>query len=96
MKVLVKYKASIYGPDPKDKEKTKLLFKDKVKYAKIEVDDIDGILLYHDIRGKVKRNKCEIIHKTLGNIIIETPFKEMCEIWENNRFIVKGFKQYKK
>ena len=95
MKIIIKYKASIYGPDPKDPEKTKLLYKDRIKHAKIETEDIQGVLEYHNLRGKLEKNRCEIAHKDLGSIVIDKPFKEMCEIWENDRFIVKGFKQYK-
>lgn len=95
MIILIKYRASIYGPDPKKEGETKLLFKDKLKKGVIELEDIDAVFNYHGKNGKENPRKCEIVHKTMGNIVLDMPFKEIAELRKNNRFTIKGF-YYKK
>jgi hypothetical protein len=95
MTIEVSYKASIYGPNPKKPGETKLLFKNKKKRALIEVEDIEAIIEYHGLDGKLSKERCEIVHRTLGNMVIDMPFEIISEIKTCNRLIVKGYKQYK-
>ena len=94
MMIQIKYKASIHGPDKENPGETKLLFKSRIKKALIETEDIDGVFNYHGKNGKENPKRCEIAHKTLGNIVIDVPFKEMVRLRLDNRIIIKGF-QYK-
>jgi hypothetical protein len=95
MKIDIKYKVSIYGPDPEDSEKNKLLFRNKLKRAIIETEDLDMVSEYHDKKGKKSKTRCEVNHRTLGTIIVESPFELIASYVRDHRFVVKGFVQYK-
>lgn len=87
----IKYRATAYGDDHKNPEKPKLLYRNKLKRAVIDTEDIDIVSQYHNSRGKVDRNKCEIRHRTLGEILVEAPFEEIAEYKRSGRFRVYGF-----
>jgi hypothetical protein len=92
MTIKVKYKASIYGPDSENPEKPKLLFKNRTKHALLEIEDIEAIFNYHGKNGKNNPKKCEIFHRSLGNIVVDFPFNQLVKLKEDNRFTVRGFR----
>jgi hypothetical protein len=91
----IRYKASIYGPNPKKPGETKVLFKRKTKRAVIAVEDILAVIQYHGLDGKLAKDRCEIIHANLGNLVVDTPYLEMSAKTMDRRMVVKGFKQYR-
>ena len=91
----VKFTTSAFGPDPDKPGETKVLFKRKKKRALIELDDISVVSQYHNDRGKLVKSKCEIVHRSLGNLVLDMPFLELVKAKEEKRIVVKGYKQYK-
>lgn len=89
----IRYKASIYGPDKDNPGESKLMFKNRIKKGLIDLFDIEGVFNYHGKNGKEDPKKCEIVHKVLGNIVIDMPYKEMMRLRTDNRIVVKGFKK---
>jgi len=93
MNIEISYYQDVLKHDPSDPSLDVVIARNKLFKNDIDTKDITVVSWYYNKKGERIKSKCQIIHKDLGVLVVNTPYDIMRERKANKPITIKGFKK---